>query len=204
MNLNTSPPSNQESRYLARLAVVLASVPKPYREDVLDGIQTHIKDSLDRGDADITTILNQLGTPSAVATQAMHDFDEESGRSENPPISTRSRKLQMGAFALALLVVLLGIFLSAPTLTVSILPSSLPPLVLTLIPLLTRRAHWRLISGICAALLAAFLLTAVILSVALGSFAFPLTLFLIPTQTMALFYMPILTLATIPLLVRRP
>ena len=205
MNLKTSSRATQDRRYLAQLAKELASVPKKYRTEVLDGIRTHISDALERGDVGVAAILDQLGTPSVVAAQAMHDLDEESGRFAHPTSSTRGRKLQVWSFAVALLVVLLGGFFSAqPSLTVPILLSALPPLALTLVPLLTRGPRWLLVSAICATALTAFLVTAGVLSVAMNSFAFPLTLFLIPTQTMAVFYLPMLVLAIIPLFLRRP
>lgn len=203
MNLNTNPPSKQETRYLAQLAAELASVPKQYRADVLNDIQTHIHDALELADSDLGTILHQLGTPSVVAAQAMQDLGEESDPVGPPLFSHRNRKLQIWAFALALLVVLMEIFLSPPGLTVKILPSFLPPLALTLIPLLTRGPSWWRVSAICAVLLTVFLLTALILSFSLSAFTYPLTLLLLPTQTMLFIYIPMLALAVVPLLGRR-
>ncbi|TFD25086.1 HAAS signaling domain-containing protein [Cryobacterium lyxosi] len=203
MNLNTNPPSTQETRYLAQLAAELTSVPKQYRADVLDGIQTHIHDALERADSDLGTILHQLGTPSIVAAQAMQDLVEESDLAGPPLVSHRNRRLQIWAFALALLVVLMEIFLSPPHLTVKILPSFFPPLALTLIPLLTRGPNRHRVSAICTVLLTIFLLTALILSFTLSAFAYPVTLLLIPTQTMVFIYIPMLALAVIPLIGRR-
>ncbi|KFF58320.1 hypothetical protein JF66_19425, partial [Cryobacterium sp. MLB-32] len=168
MTLNTNRPSKQETRYLAQLATELTDAPKKDRADVLEGIQTHIHDALERADSDLTTILHQLGTPSVVAAQARHDLGEELGPTGSSQFSKRRQRLQIGSFTLALLVVLIGIFLSPPDLTVSILPSSLIPLALTLIPLLTRRARRRRISVVCTIALAAFLLAALILSMALS------------------------------------
>lgn len=202
MTLNTNRPSKQETQYLVQLTAELTGVSAQDRADVLEGIQTHIHDALERDDSDLTTILDQLGTPAIVAAQARLDLGDEVGSGGALHSSNRNRRLQIGSFAIALLVVLLGLFSSPPDLTVKILPSTLVPLVLTLMPLLTRAPKRWPVSIICTITLTAFLLTALILSVALSGFAYPLTLLLIPTQTM-IFYIPMLTLAIIPLIRRR-
>ena len=201
MTAPTRPTSTQVTRYLDQLAKELTSVPKQYRAEVIEGIRAHIQDALERGELDATTILDQLGTPEAVAAEALDDFEAESGRFARP--TARGRKLQAYSFALALLVALLGSFLSfQPDLTVPILLSSIPPLVLTIVPLLTRGPRWLLVSGICATVLALFLVTAITLSFVLGGFSFPLTFLLVPMQTWV-FYIPMLTLAILPLFMRR-
>ncbi|MGO4784729.1 HAAS signaling domain-containing protein [Cryobacterium sp. W22_MBD10_FK3] len=203
MNSPTLPTAPQVNRYLTQLSKELSSLPKQYREDVLDGIRVHINDALEQGGLDIVTVLEHVGTPQAVAGQALDDYYEESGRSERPAYSPLGRKLQVCSFALALLVVLLGAFVSLQQgLTVQVLLSSVPPLVLTLLPLLTRGRHWLLISAVSASTLTAFLVTSGVLTLALGSFSFPLTLFLIPTTTLVLVYIPTLALAVLPLFMR--
>ncbi|WP_022887565.1 HAAS signaling domain-containing protein [Glaciibacter superstes] len=203
MNTHVDPTSLQVTKYVDQLAKELTSVPKTYRVDVVEGVRAHIHDALESGDANVATILERLGTPQTVAAQALQQLDEEPGQPSRPTASTRARKLQMYSFLIAAVVVLVGGFFSQPDLNVPIPLSSLPPLALTLIPLLTRGSRWWLVSTICATGFAAFLVTALILSLALGSFSFPLTVFLIPPLTAVVFYLPALGLTIVSLLFRR-
>lgn len=203
MNSSTLPTAPEVSRYLTQLSKELSRLPKRYREDVLDGIRVHINDAFEQDGLDVAAVLEHLGTPQRVAGQALDEYDEESGRSTRSAYSLLGRKLQMCSLALALLVVLLGVFVSLQRgLTVQIMLSSVPPLVLTLLPLFTRGKHWLLISAVSASALTVFLVTAGVLTLVLDSFSFPLTLFLIPTTTLVFIYIPTLALSVLPLFMR--
>lgn len=203
MKVLTDPASPQVTKYLDELARELAGVPRKYRVEVVESIRMHIQDALEDPDAEPEAVLDRLGTAKEVAEQAVGEFVQEPSRIAHSLDLSNARRFQIAAFILALLVVIFGTFSLQTTLAIPVRASSIPPLVLTLIPLFTRGRARVLTSAVCAATLALFLLTSTILVLTIESFSFPLTIFLIPILTMLVFYLPAFTLAVIPLLRRR-
>lgn len=111
MNENTMPPEAQ--MWLRAVEKKLDSIERADRLEIVDGLRAHILDALDRGD-NITTILNRLGTPAAVADQAMSEI--EPARSEEPAKHLNARRvLQLIAFALTIVATLIIGFLPSYT-----------------------------------------------------------------------------------------
>lgn len=65
------------AEYLARLDAALSGLPPARRIDVVDDIRTHIEAELsgrdDVSDADVRTLLDRIGPPSAIAAAALAD-----------------------------------------------------------------------------------------------------------------------------------
>ena len=102
--------------WLRRVRIASASLSRPHRRELLDGLRAHIADALDSGENLELTLL-WLGDPEAVAREA-----EESLASPNSPRRTRwvwdtPRTLSVGALGLALLGFVVVAFWPAGELT---------------------------------------------------------------------------------------
>jgi uncharacterized membrane protein len=67
----TGVPPGPARDYLARLVHLTGDLPPHAREDLLSGIEEHLRDALDRGE--LTTALARLGRPEEVAAAARHE-----------------------------------------------------------------------------------------------------------------------------------
>jgi hypothetical protein len=181
---------DEASRYLRALHRSLAALPKEDRDEVIEGVEGHIRDALAGGERTVEEVLLNLGSPEDVAAPALDEFERRSESLNSDGHFTVPRVAQIGAFVFVIAATLAAVLLpsnvrvnitepGAPRIeTPTLLEINPPtvliplaiPLVLTLIPLLVRAKRWRIISIVCVVLLAVF---TVIASASVGWFYIP-------------------------------
>lgn len=181
---------DEASQYLRVLHRRLAALPREDRDEVIDGVESHIRDALAGGERNVEEILLNLGSPEDIAAPALDEFERRSGSPHSNGHFTVPRVAQIAAFVFVIAATLAAILLPSsvrmnitnagspkietPTLLEihppTVLIPLVIPLVLTLIPLLVREKGWRIVSIVCVVLLAVF---TVIASASVGWFYIP-------------------------------
>lgn len=189
MNINRELP-DAASDYLRALYRSLAALPREDRDEVIESVEGHIRDSLAGGERTVEQVLLNLGSPEDIAAPALDDFERRSRSPNSDGGFTVPLVAQIAAFVFVIAATLAAILLPSsvrmnitnagspkietPTLLEIHPPTVLIPLaiplVLTLIPLLFRGKRWRIVSIVCVVLLALF---TVIASASVGWFYIP-------------------------------
>lgn len=189
MNINRELP-DEASQYLRALHRSLGALPREDRDEVIDGVESHIHDALAAGERNVEEILLNLGSPEDIAAPALDEFERRSGSRKSNGHFTVPRVAQIAAFVFVIAATLAAILLPSsvrmnitnagspkietPTLLEIHPPTVLIPLaiplILTLIPLLVREKRWRIVSIVCVVLLAVF---TVIASASVGWYYMP-------------------------------
>lgn len=175
--------------FFRRLRSALWFLPRSDRKETIESIATHLREATE-SDSDIREVLDHLGTPETIASQAAHDYEVRSGKTAVPRYFTPARAAQFAALAFAIaaslftLLVPLGVAVTESSdgqhmvETTSLLSSAssftiaaaLSPVVLALVPLFFRGRVWRGVTIAVTVLLLAF---AIIGGFSVGLFFLP-------------------------------
>ncbi|GAB6856158.1 HAAS signaling domain-containing protein [Microbacterium xylanilyticum] len=183
MNTVPSLPA-QASAWLHAVSAQLSEVDPVQRDEIVDGLRSHIQESIDAG-ADVDSVLAQLGDPATVADEAVRDDP-----SQAPHYLNAKRVLQIVAAALALIATValcvLPSYVSVttdsrghekietqPLLAVmgpAYLLVLLIPVAITVVPLFLHGRAWKISSIVAAVLLGGF---AILGAVSIGRYYLP-------------------------------
>lgn len=183
--MNTVPSlPTQASAWLHAVSVHLSGVDPAQRDEIVDGLRSHIQESIDAG-VDVDSVLSRLGDPAAVADEAVRDDPFQAPRYLNA-----KRVLQIVAAALALIAtVALCVLPSYVSVTtdsqghekietqplLAVMGSAyllvlLIPVAIAVVPLFLHGRAWKISSIVAAVLLGGF---AILGAVSIGRYYLP-------------------------------
>lgn len=93
-------------RWLRRVRIASASLSRPQRRELVDGLRAHIADALESGE-DLELTLFRLGSPEAVADEAEESLERPNAPQARKWVLDMPRALSLTAQALALIGLLL-------------------------------------------------------------------------------------------------
>lgn len=190
--MTTATMTDAQRDYAADLRRELAVLPRRSARDIRTGIEEHI---LDDGHVDVAS----FGVPSAIARSALDEQATHRGRAIRPSLRLPSKSLQLAVAVIAAPFVLFALLAFPNAGSVDSLIGAILWVVIALPPLLVRWPTWWSTSIACAFAHVAYVVVALVVSMAGRNVTAAGTAFLM-TPTIAIAHFAALVLALVALL----